>query len=125
MRLPTAKVWDTSLHVVRYIKHAPGQGLLMSRHSASTPSSHCDSAWGSCPMSGLYRILCATWKVYCILEVLEARSCLLFFSQVRVQGNCSKSVTSEITWLLALLKDINVPNLETVQLYQRSPAQCL
>lgn len=35
------------------------------------------------------------------------------------------AVTSDITWLLALLKDMNVPNLELVQLYQRSSAQCL
>jgi len=46
---PTTEHMKAALHVVRYLKGSPGQGILMANSSAAQLTAFCDSDWASCP----------------------------------------------------------------------------
>lgn len=48
MHYPKVSHMEVSLRVVRYIKEAPGLGLLMPAESTDKVVAYCDSDWGSC-----------------------------------------------------------------------------
>ncbi|XP_059285118.1 uncharacterized mitochondrial protein AtMg00810-like [Lycium ferocissimum] len=39
---------EAAIRLVKYIKQAPGLGILMNSHSLNHLSVHCDAGWGSC-----------------------------------------------------------------------------
>ncbi|XP_019259676.1 PREDICTED: uncharacterized protein LOC109237766 [Nicotiana attenuata] len=45
---PKQSYWDASLCVVRYVKSAPGFGILLSTGPINYISAYCDSNWASC-----------------------------------------------------------------------------
>ncbi|XP_055826446.1 uncharacterized mitochondrial protein AtMg00810-like [Solanum dulcamara] len=48
MHNPKESHMESALRVVRYLKEAPGLGLLMSSQSTNTLTAYCDSNWGAC-----------------------------------------------------------------------------
>ena len=42
---------EVALHVVRYLKNAPGQGLFFSSNSDFRLQAYCDSDWAGCPIT--------------------------------------------------------------------------
>ncbi|XP_059315520.1 uncharacterized mitochondrial protein AtMg00810-like [Lycium ferocissimum] len=48
MHFPKQSHWEAALRVVRYIKEAPGLGLLMPSDDTSQLVAYCDSDWGGC-----------------------------------------------------------------------------
>lgn len=51
MASPRQDHWEASLHVVRYLKGTPGQGILLSSTADLTLTGWCDSDWPSCPLT--------------------------------------------------------------------------
>ncbi|XP_019265287.1 PREDICTED: uncharacterized protein LOC109242863 [Nicotiana attenuata] len=51
MQHPKQSHWDATLRVVRYIKAAPGLGILLGAGPIDTLSAYCDSDWASCPIN--------------------------------------------------------------------------
>ena len=43
MHKPTVKHMKETMHVLRYLKRAPGQGILLSKSSSAQLSAYCDS----------------------------------------------------------------------------------
>lgn len=43
--------WDATLRVVRYLKHNPGQSILLRSDSFFTLKVWCDDDWGGCPLT--------------------------------------------------------------------------
>lgn len=43
--------WHAALRVVRYLKNAPGQGILLRRDCDLSLSGWCDSDWAACPLT--------------------------------------------------------------------------
>lgn len=51
MQAPRQEHWDAALRVVRYLKHSPGQGILLRSDSFLTLKVWCDADFGSCPLT--------------------------------------------------------------------------
>lgn len=51
MHAPTSSHMEAAIHVIRYLKGSPGQGILMTHSSAAHLTPFCDSDWASCPIS--------------------------------------------------------------------------
>ncbi|XP_070056845.1 secreted RxLR effector protein 161-like [Nicotiana tomentosiformis] len=49
--VPKKSHMDASTRVVRYLKNAPGLGVLLKRESAQPLLGFCDSDWGVCPVT--------------------------------------------------------------------------
>ncbi|XP_070039382.1 secreted RxLR effector protein 161-like [Nicotiana tomentosiformis] len=48
VQAPKRSHWDAALRVVRYLKIAPGQGILMRSDCVETLTCWCDSDWAAC-----------------------------------------------------------------------------
>ncbi|XP_059281117.1 secreted RxLR effector protein 161-like [Lycium ferocissimum] len=48
MHTPKQSHWEAALRVVKYIKEAPGLGLLMPSGTTNELVAYCDSDWGGC-----------------------------------------------------------------------------
>lgn len=51
MSNPKPAHWDAALRVVRYLKHSPGQGILLRGNTDLTLSAWCDADWTACPLT--------------------------------------------------------------------------
>lgn len=51
MQQPRAEHWEAALRVVRYLKGAPGQGILLRSRCDLQLYGWCDSDWASCPLT--------------------------------------------------------------------------
>uniref|UniRef100_A0A3Q7GZI6 Reverse transcriptase Ty1/copia-type domain-containing protein n=1 Tax=Solanum lycopersicum TaxID=4081 RepID=A0A3Q7GZI6_SOLLC len=49
MQKPTLSHWNAALKVVRYVKTAPGLGILMSSDKQAQLTGFCDADWAACP----------------------------------------------------------------------------
>ncbi|KAL2231122.1 UNVERIFIED_CONTAM: Retrovirus-related Pol polyprotein from transposon RE2 [Sesamum indicum] len=48
LQAPRSSHWDTSLHILRYLKGTPSFGLFFSSDSSSQLSAYSDASWASC-----------------------------------------------------------------------------
>lgn len=114
---PTFAHMEAATKLVRYLKAAPGQGLLLSADSSLHLQAFCDADWGTCPMtrrsiSGYCVMLgksLLSWK--CKKQTTVSRS------SAEAEYRSMANATCEVTWLLALLKDFGITNLTPVPLY--------
>ncbi|XP_019105411.2 uncharacterized mitochondrial protein AtMg00810-like [Beta vulgaris subsp. vulgaris] len=51
MQAPTSTHMQAARRVLRYLKLAPEQGILLANNTAATLTAYCDSNWASCPYS--------------------------------------------------------------------------
>lgn len=51
MHAPKKSRLDVAFRVLRYLKYAPGLGILLSTDSAISLDAYCDSDWAACPMT--------------------------------------------------------------------------
>ena len=50
MQTPHVNHWNVVLHILRYIKKTPGQGLLYEDKGDSQISGYCDVGWAGSPI---------------------------------------------------------------------------
>ena len=122
MHKPTEEHTKEAMHILRYLKRAPRQGVLLSKTSSTQLNAYCDSDWGSCPISR---------KSTTGYGILLGKSPISY--RVKKQGVVARSSAEaeyraivetccEVTWLLSLLKDLTIDHLEPVNLYCDSQA---
>lgn len=51
LQAPRREHWEAALHVVRYLKGSPGQGILLQADSCLSLTGWCDSDWAACPLT--------------------------------------------------------------------------
>jgi len=51
MNSPTEDHMKAAVHVLKYLKSSPGQGIFLARDSTAHLYAYCDSDWGGCPNS--------------------------------------------------------------------------
>ncbi|KAL8152584.1 hypothetical protein V2J09_010344 [Rumex salicifolius] len=90
MHAPTDEHWRAAKRVLRYVKNAPGQGLLLAKNNNLKLKAFCDADWQSCSVTR------KSLTRFCIM--LGAS---LISWRTKKQGYVA-------TWLVGLLKDLNV-----------------
>ena len=117
MHQPCKLHMEAALHVVRYLKNAPGQGLFFSSNSDFRLRAYCDSDWagflitrrsttGYCVFLGLSLV---SWRSKCQKTVS--------LSSVEAEYRAMTGVCCELTWLRYLLKYLGVLHQEPALLY--------
>lgn len=46
--MPRRPHWDAALHILKYLRIDPGQGLLFTKISSFSLEAYCDANWASC-----------------------------------------------------------------------------
>ncbi|XP_056692165.1 uncharacterized mitochondrial protein AtMg00810-like [Spinacia oleracea] len=117
MHMPRIPHVTALQHVLRYVAHTAGQGIILKAADSLTLQAFSDSDWAACPN---------TRKSITGYVLLLGNSPVSWKS--KQQGTVSKSsseaeyramaaAASEITWLVRLLEDIGVTNLKPVTLH--------
>ena len=102
MAKPTDVHWNAALKLLRYIKNASGQRLLLSASSSLKLSVYSDADWGTCPMT-------RSLSGYCVMlgKSLLSWTCkkqnTIARSSAEVEYRSMANALCEVTWLYNLL----------------------
>ena len=117
MQNPTHTHMQVALHVLRYLNHAPGQGILMARNSAASLTAYCDGDWAGCQLGR------KSTSGYCILlgsspiSWKSKKQGVVARSSAEAEYRAIVVTTCEVTWLLSLLKDLGFSTLQPAILH--------
>ncbi|XP_055825324.1 secreted RxLR effector protein 161-like [Solanum dulcamara] len=108
MHCPKESHMEAALRVVRYIKEAPGLGLLMPAEDTNKLLAYCDSDWGSCletrrSVTGYLVKLggaLISWKS----KKQETVSRSSAEAEFRSMAHCA----AEVTWLVVLFEELGI-----------------
>ncbi|KAM3363277.1 putative mitochondrial protein like [Capsicum galapagoense] len=108
MQHPKVSHWDAALRVVRYLKQAPGLGILLTRHADLSLMTFCDSDWAACPntrrsVSGYVVQLggsLISWK--------SKKQHTVSRNSTEAEYKSMATAVSEMVWLVGLLEDLGI-----------------
>lgn len=111
MSAPRQPHWDAALHVLRYLKNNPSQGLLFNADTSFTLQAFCDSDWAACPntrksVSGYVILLggsLISWK--------SKKQHTVSLSSAEAEYRSLRRLTAELSWLSRLLQELEVPDV--------------
>ncbi|GAV84025.1 hypothetical protein CFOL_v3_27470 [Cephalotus follicularis] len=117
MHKPRQTHMDAALHLLRYLKATPGQGILLSSQSDFSFKAYCDSDWASCPMTrrsstGFCIFLGSSpisWKTKKQTSVSR--------SSAEAEYRAMAVTTCELQWLSYLLCDLRIPSSVPIPLF--------
>jgi len=117
MQQPRKPHLDAAHRVLRYLKLAPGQGILFPSHGKLQLKGYCDADWASCPttkrsVTGFCVFLGGapiSWK--------SKKQSVVSRSSAESEYRSMASLTCELVWLKQLLCDLQVPHSQPTLLY--------
>jgi len=116
MQSPTQQHYHIALRVLRYLKQAPGQGLLLSSRSVSSLTAYCDSDWGKCSDSRKSVTGFCVMLGESLISWRSKKQSVVARSTAEAEYRAIATVTCEIIWLLSLFKDLGLSGLAAVLL---------
>lgn len=108
MQHPKQEHWDAAIRVVRYLKGAPGEGILLRSDSDLSLQGWCDSDWAACPLT---RWSLTGWIVFLGQSPISwktEKQPTVSRSSTEAGYHSMASVTCEIMRLKALLLSLGV-----------------
>lgn len=108
MASPGIPHWQAAIHVLRYLKSAPSQGLLLNSSSSFSLEAYCDVDWASCShtrksVSGYVILLggsLISWK--------SKKQHTVSLSSAKAEYRFLRRITAELAWLSRLLQELEV-----------------
>lgn len=106
MQQPKVSHWNAAIRVVRYLKLAPGQGILLKADSAQTLTCWCHADWAAFPntrrsVTGFvikFGDSLVSWK--------SKKQATVSRSSAEAEYRSMAAAVAEITWLLGLFKEL-------------------
>ena len=111
LQAPTQDHMTAALHTLRYIKNDPSQGLFFNDRDDYTLQAYCDSDWTQCPctrrsISGFFIMMGGSpfsWK--------SKKQPSVALSPAEVEYRSMRAVTAELSWLIRILSELQVPSI--------------
>ncbi|XP_062014517.1 uncharacterized mitochondrial protein AtMg00810-like [Rosa rugosa] len=108
---------EAAYRVLRYVKHTPGQGILLPSHGHLELTAYCDADWARCKDTR------RSTTGYCLflgkapVSWKSKKQGTVSRSSAEAEYRSMATTCCEITWILALLRDLHVNHKEAVQLF--------
>lgn len=122
MNSPKQSHLDAAMRVVRYIKHNPGLGILLSSNNSSQLVAYCDSDWGACPTTR------KSLTGFCIkfgdslISWKTKKQNTVSRSSAEAEYRAMTTATCEIVWISGLLSDMGITLLHPTILFYDNQA---
>nr|XP_016463511.1 PREDICTED: uncharacterized mitochondrial protein AtMg00810-like [Nicotiana tabacum] len=108
MHKPKRSHMNATLRVIRYVKNAPGLGLLMSSRQAHTLVSYCDSDWEACPQSRKSVTGYILKYMQSLISWKSKKQSTMSKSSVEAEFRSMASTVAELSWLMGLFKELGI-----------------
>ncbi|WMV12763.1 hypothetical protein MTR67_006148 [Solanum verrucosum] len=99
---------EAALRVVRYIKGAPGLGLLMPAESSSTLEALCDSDWAGCLQTRKFVTGYLVKFGGALISWKSKKQDTISRSSAEAEFRSMASVIAELTWMTGLFKELGI-----------------
>ncbi|KAM7485260.1 hypothetical protein LguiA_001269 [Lonicera macranthoides] len=117
MHEPTKIHMEAALRVVRYLKNAPGQGLLFSSSNDFKIRAYCDSDWAGCPLTRRSTTGYCIFLGSSLISWRSKRQKTVSLSSAEAEYRAMTGTCCELAWLRYLLKDLGLADHESAFLY--------
>nr|XP_016453135.1 PREDICTED: uncharacterized mitochondrial protein AtMg00810-like [Nicotiana tabacum] len=107
---------DAALRVVRYIKGSPGLGIFLKMSPISHLTAYCNSDWAACPNTRKSITGYVIKLGESLLSWKSKKQQAISRSSAEVEYMSLAVVAADITWLVGLLKELNVDLQQLVDL---------
>ncbi|XP_019089232.1 PREDICTED: uncharacterized protein LOC109128022 [Camelina sativa] len=117
MKAPTTYHWSLVERIFHYLKGSPGQGIWMEKNSNTELVGYCDADWGGdrtdrrsttgyCTFIGGNLV---TWKT--------KKQKVVSMSSAESEYRAMRKLTTELTWLKALLEDLGIKSSTPIPMH--------
>nr|KYP55651.1 Retrovirus-related Pol polyprotein from transposon TNT 1-94 [Cajanus cajan] len=117
MQAPHIDHWNAVLRILRYIKKAPGQGLLYEDKGDSQISGYCDADWAGCPIDR------RSTTGYCVflggnlISWKSKKQNVVARSSAEAEYRAMALITCELMWIKQLLQELKFCEGHPMKLY--------
>uniref|UniRef100_A0A3Q7HF73 Reverse transcriptase Ty1/copia-type domain-containing protein n=1 Tax=Solanum lycopersicum TaxID=4081 RepID=A0A3Q7HF73_SOLLC len=108
MQHPKRSHWDAALRVLRYLKQALGQGVLLARDCITSLTAYCDSDWAACPNTRRSVTGYVIQLGSSLISWKSKKQHTISRSSAKAEYSSMTVTVAEIIWLTGLLKDLRV-----------------
>jgi len=117
MHEPRQPHMAAALRVVRYLKSAPGQGLLLHSNNSLHLTAFCDSDWAGCPVTRRSTTGYCVFLGKSLISWRTKRQKTVSLSSAEAEYRAMAGTCCELTWLRHLLTDLHMPVSDPVTLH--------
>ena len=117
MHEPRAHHWDAAIRVLRYLKHNPGQGILLRTPESLQLVAFCDSDWASCPITRRSNTSYFVILGGCPISWKTKKQPTVFRSSTEDKYRAMAMTTREPVWLQSLLTSFGVHLSQPMELH--------
>ncbi|GAU38555.1 hypothetical protein TSUD_320270 [Trifolium subterraneum] len=114
---PTDAHMLAGLHILRFLKNHPGQGLFFSSSSSLTLKGFSDSDWGACPDTRRSTTGFCFFLGSSLISWKSKKQTVVSRSSSEAEYRALAQATCEGQWLLYLLQDLCIPHDSPIILY--------
>nr|XP_016434459.1 PREDICTED: uncharacterized mitochondrial protein AtMg00810-like [Nicotiana tabacum] len=122
MQTPKKSHMDATICIVRYLKHAPGMGVIMRRRPANALVGFCDSDWAACPIS---RISVSGYLIKfgdSLISCKSKKQHTVSRSSAEAKYKSMAFAVDKIVWLRGLFAELGSPIHQPVIMFSNSKA---
>jgi hypothetical protein len=114
---PTNEHMLAGLHVLKYLKQCPGQGLFYSSKSSLSLKGFSDSDWGACPDTRRSTTGICFFLGSSLISWKSKKQTVVSRSSSEAEYRALAQATCEGQWLSYLLQDLNIQHSSPIILY--------